>query len=116
MYKVKDKNGIFFDPKSKGFFSRCIKSVFFNADYSIEKCMHVQQSLLEKQLAILNNNNEEVSSSFFTKMSLNNKNIYLQLPKCVTKQSIVEALRGKYCDLHTQAQIHTMHFFFQQKI
>jgi hypothetical protein len=38
--------------------------------------------------------------SFFTKLSVDtNKPLYIQLPKCVTKQNIVEAMRGKYCDL-----------------
>ena len=40
------------------------------------------------------------SGSFFTKLSLDsNKPLYIQFPKCSTKQNIVEALRGKYCDL-----------------
>ena len=40
------------------------------------------------------------SGSFFTKLSVDsNKPLYIQLPKCVTKQNIVEAMRGKYCDL-----------------
>ena len=47
----------------------------------------------------LGNPQPSSGGSFFTKMTLNNKNIILQLPKCVTKQSIAEALRGKYCDL-----------------
>ena len=47
----------------------------------------------------LGNPQPSSGGSFFTKMTLNNKNIVLQLPKCVTKQSIADALRGKYCDL-----------------
>ena len=42
------------------------------------------------------------AGSFFTKLSLDattNKPLYIQLPKCVTKQNIVEAMNGKYCDL-----------------
>jgi len=40
------------------------------------------------------------SGSFFTKLSVEtNKPLYLQLPKCITKQNIIEAMRGKYCDL-----------------
>ena len=40
------------------------------------------------------------TGSFFTKLSVeSNKPLYIQLPKCITKQNIVEALRGKYCDL-----------------
>lgn len=38
--------------------------------------------------------------SFFTKLSVGlDKPLYMQLSKCVTKQNIVEAMRGKYCDL-----------------
>ena len=40
-------------------------------------------------------------SSYFTKMNFgeNNLPLYIQLPKCLTKQAIVAAKRGKYCDL-----------------
>lgn len=38
--------------------------------------------------------------SFYTKLSVGlDKPLYMQLSKCVTKQNIVEAMRGKYCDL-----------------
>ena len=40
------------------------------------------------------------AGSFFTKLSLDSiKPLYIQFPKCSTKQNIVEALSGKYCDL-----------------
>jgi len=38
--------------------------------------------------------------SFYTKLSVGlDKPLYMQLSKCITKQNIVEAMRGKYCDL-----------------
>ena len=37
--------------------------------------------------------------SFFTKLSINDKPFYIQLPKCNTKQGIITTKRGKYCDL-----------------
>ena len=40
------------------------------------------------------------AGSFFTKLSLDStKPLYIQFPKCSTKQNIIEALKGKYCDL-----------------
>ena len=40
-------------------------------------------------------------SSYFTKINFgeNNLPLYIQLPKCLTKQAIIAAKRGKYCDL-----------------
>jgi hypothetical protein len=40
------------------------------------------------------------AGSFFTKLSVDStKPLYIQSPKCITKQNIVEAMNGKYCDL-----------------
>ena len=37
--------------------------------------------------------------SYFTKLLLNDNNLYLQVPKCLTKQGIVVTEKKKYCDL-----------------
>jgi hypothetical protein len=38
--------------------------------------------------------------SYFTKINYeDNKPVYIQLPKCLTKQSIISTKKGKYCDL-----------------
>lgn len=37
--------------------------------------------------------------SYFTKLLLDDNNIYLQIPKCQTKQGIVVTEKKKYCDL-----------------
>ena len=37
--------------------------------------------------------------SYFTKLLLDNENIYLQIPKCQTKQGLVVTEKKKYCDL-----------------
>ncbi len=37
--------------------------------------------------------------TYFTKLSVDSKPCYIQLPKCTMKQGIVETKRGKYCDL-----------------
>ena len=38
--------------------------------------------------------------SYFTKITMGqNKLLYLQFPKCYTKQGIIATKRGKYCDL-----------------
>lgn len=38
--------------------------------------------------------------SYFTKISMNpNKQLYVQFPKCLTKQGVVSTKKGKYCDL-----------------
>ena len=37
--------------------------------------------------------------SFFTKLTLNNNPLYIQLPKCNTKQGIITTKRNKYSDL-----------------
>jgi hypothetical protein len=37
--------------------------------------------------------------SYFTKLLLNDQNLYLQIPKCLTKQGVVVTEKKKYCDL-----------------
>ena len=37
--------------------------------------------------------------SYFTKLLINNEPIYLQIPKCTTKQGLVFTEKKKYCDL-----------------
>jgi hypothetical protein len=37
--------------------------------------------------------------SYFTKLLLNEQNLYLQIPKCLTKQGVVVTEKKKYCDL-----------------
>ena len=37
--------------------------------------------------------------SFFTKLTLNNNPLYIQLPKCNTKQGVITTKRNKYSDL-----------------
>lgn len=37
--------------------------------------------------------------TYFTKLSVGSNPCYIQLPKCLMKQGIVETKRGKYCDL-----------------
>ena len=39
-------------------------------------------------------------SSYFTKINFgeNNLPLYIQLPKCLTKQAVISTKRGKYCD------------------
>ena len=37
--------------------------------------------------------------SYFTKILNNNESLYLQIPKCLTKQGIVVTEKKKYCDL-----------------
>ncbi len=40
------------------------------------------------------------NNSFFTKITMNNdKPLYLQMPKCLTKQAIINAKTGNFCDL-----------------
>ena len=37
--------------------------------------------------------------SYFTKLTIDKNNLHLQLPKCVTKQGIVQTKKNTYCDL-----------------
>ena len=37
--------------------------------------------------------------SYFTKLTMDNKPLNIQLPNCYTKQGIVSTQKGKYCDL-----------------
>ena len=37
--------------------------------------------------------------TYFTKLSVDSNPCYMQLPKCLMRQGIVETKRGKYCDL-----------------
>ena len=40
------------------------------------------------------------SSTYFTKLSLeNNKLLCIQMPKCITKQGLIDIKGVKYCDL-----------------
>jgi hypothetical protein len=49
---------------------------------------------------ILENPRPVQGGSYFTKISMNpNKQLYVQFPKCLTKQGVVSTKKGKYCDL-----------------
>ncbi len=37
--------------------------------------------------------------TYFTKLRMDDEPLYLQLPKCLTKQGVVTTKKGKYCDL-----------------
>ena len=37
--------------------------------------------------------------SYFTKLLMGDNSLYLQVPKCATKQGIVVTEKKKYCDL-----------------
>ena len=47
----------------------------------------------------LDNPHSVQGGSFFTKILLDNKPLYFQLPKCSTKQGLVETKKNKYFDL-----------------
>ena len=45
--------------------------------------------------------------SYITKITMDNdKPMYVQFPKCCTKQAIVTTKRGKYCDLMYERERH----------
>ena len=37
--------------------------------------------------------------TYFTKLKMDGEPLYVQMPKCLTKQGIVKTKKGKYCDL-----------------
>ena len=37
--------------------------------------------------------------TYFTKLKMDDEPLYVQLPKCLTKQGIITTKKGKYCDL-----------------
>ena len=47
-------------------------------------------------------------STYFTKINYSEDNLplYIQLPKCLTKQAFISTKRGKYCDLMYERSLH----------